>query len=392
MVPPIGDPGLATSDWASGTSKAPLPDVRFSPKSGHRFSLSGCPLCAKSRHSVLLLVGKGAQVRGASPVKLPRRKFLHLAAGAAALPVAVRTAWALDYPTRPVRVVAPFAAGGPADIVARLIGQWLSERLGQPFVIENRPGAGGNVGTEVVVRASPDGYMLLLIGSFNTINATLYDKLNFNFVRDIAPVAAIVRQPLVMAVHPSVPAKTVPEFIAHANTNPGKINMASGGIGSTPHVAGELFQMMTGVRMIHVPYRGAGLALVDLLAGQVQVYFATTVASIKYIRTGQLRPLAVTTATRSEALPDIPTVDEFVPGYEASAWQGIGAPRNTPAEIIDRLNKEITAGLADPKLKAQLADLGGTVLVGSPADFGKLIAEESEKWGKVVKFTGIKAE
>ena len=325
-------------------------------------------------------------------MKPPRRQFLHLTAGVAALPAVSRIALAQAYPVRPVRMVAPFAAGGPADIVARLIGQWLSERLGQPFVIENRPGAGGNVGTEVVVRASPDGYMLLLIGSFNTINVTLYDKLNFNFIRDVAPVAAIIRQPLVMAVHPSVPPKTVPEFIAHAKANAGKINMASGGIGSTPHVAGELFQMMTGVRMIHVPYRGAGLALVDLLAGQVQVYFATTVASIKYIRTGQLRPLAVTTATRSEALPDIPTVDEFVPGYEASAWQGIGAPKNTPAEIIDKLNREINAGLADRKLNARLADLGGTVLVGSPANFGILIAEESEKWGKVVKFTGIKAD
>jgi tripartite-type tricarboxylate transporter receptor subunit TctC len=325
-------------------------------------------------------------------VKLPRRQFLHLTAGAAALSTVSRITWAQAYPARPVHVVAPFAAGGPADILARLIGQWLSERLGQPFVIENRPGAGGNVGTEVVVRASPDGYMLLLIGSFNTINATLYDKLNFNFIRDIAPVAAIIHQPLVMAIHPSVPAKTVPEFIAHAKANPGKINMASGGIGSTPHVAGELFQMMTGVRMIHVPYRGAGLALVDLLAGQVQVYFATTVASIKYIRTGQLRPLAVTTAMRSEALPDIPTVDEFVPGYEASAWQGIGAPKNTPAEIIDRLNKEINAGLADPKLKTRLTDLGGTVLVGSPADLGKLIADETEKWAKVIRAAGIKAE
>jgi tripartite-type tricarboxylate transporter receptor subunit TctC len=325
-------------------------------------------------------------------MKLPRREFLHLAAGAAALSTVSRITWAQAYPSRPVRVVAPFAAGGPADILARLIGQWLSERLGQPFVIENRPGAGGNVGTEVVVRASPDGYMLLLIGSFNAINATLYDKLNFNFIRDIAPVAAIVRQPLVMAVHPSVPAKTVPEFIAHAKANPGKINMASGGIGSTPHVAGELFQMMTGVRMIHVPYRGAGLALVDLLAGQVQVYFVQIVASIKYIRTGQLRPLAVTTATRSEALPDIPTVDEFVPGYEASAWQGIGAPKNTPAEIIDRLNKEINAGLADPKLKTRLADLGGTVLVGSPAEFEKFIGDETEKWAKVIRAAGIKAE
>jgi len=325
-------------------------------------------------------------------VKLPRREFLYLAAGAAALPAVSRIALAQAYPARPVRVVAPFAAGGAADILARLIGQWLSERLGQPFVIENRPGAGGNVGTEVVVRASPDGYMLLLIGSFNTINTTLYDKLNFNFIRDIAPVAAIIRQPLVMAVHPSVPAKTVPEFIAHAKANPGKINMASGGTGSTPHVAGELFQMMTGVRMIHVPYRGAGLALVDLLAGQVQVYFVQTAASIKYIRTGQLRPLAVATATRSEALPDIPTVDEFVPGYEASAWQGIGAPKNTPAEIIDRLNKEINAGLADPKLKTRLADFGGVPMPMKPADFGKFITDETEKWAKVIRTANIKPE
>jgi tripartite-type tricarboxylate transporter receptor subunit TctC len=325
-------------------------------------------------------------------VKLHRREFLYLAAGAAALPAVSRIALAQAYPARPVHVVAAFAAGGPADISARLIGQWLSDRLGQPFVIENRPGAGGNVGTEVVVRTSPDGYMLLLIGSNNTINATLYDKLNFNFIRDIAPVAAIIRQPLIMAVHPSVPAKTVPEFIAHAKANPGKINMASGGIGSTPHVAGELFQMMTGVRMIHVPYRGAALALVDLLAGQVQVYFVQTVASIKYIRTGQLRPLAVTTATRSEALPDIPTVDEFVPGYEASAWQGIGAPKNTPADIIDRLNKEINAGLADPKLKTRLADLGGVPMPMRAADFGKFITDETEKWAKVIRTANIKPE
>jgi tripartite-type tricarboxylate transporter receptor subunit TctC len=326
-------------------------------------------------------------------MKLPhRRQFLHLAAGAAALPVVSRFAWGQAYPTRPVRMVAPFAAGGPADILARLIGQWLAERLGQPFVIENRPGAAGNIGTEAVVKSPPDGYTLLLAGTPNTINATLYDKLNFNFIRDIAPVAGIVRFPLVMAVHPSVPAKTVPEFIAHAKANPGKINMASGGIGATPHVAGELFQMMTGVRMIHVPYRGAAPALTDLLAGQVQVYFANTVASIEYIRAGKLRPLGVTTATRSEALPDIPTVGEFVPGYEASGWSGIGSPKNTPSQIIDKLNKEINAGLADPNMKVRLADLGGTVLAGSPADFGKLIAEETEKWGKVVKFTGIKAE
>jgi len=325
-------------------------------------------------------------------MKLPRRQFLYLATGAAALPAMSRIAWAQAYPTRPVRMVAPFAAGGPADILARLIGQWLSERLGQPFVIENRPGAAGNIGTEVVVKSPPDGYTLILAGSPNTINATLYDKLNFNFIRDIAPVAGIVRFPLVMAVHPSVPAKTVPEFIAHAKANPGKINMASGGIGATPHVAGELFQMMTGVRMIHVPYRGAAPALTDLLAGQVQVSFANTVASIEYIRAGKLRPLAVTTATRSEALPDISTVGEFVPGYEASGWSGIGSPKNTPSQIVDKLNAETNAGLADPKIKARLADLGGTPLAGSPADFGKFIADETEKWGKVVKFAGIKPE
>jgi len=325
-------------------------------------------------------------------MKLPRRQFLYLATGAAALPAMSRIAWAQAYPTRPVRMVAPFAAGGPADILARLIGQWLSERLGQPFVIENRPGAAGNIGTEVVVKSPPDGYTLILAGSPNMINATLYDKLNFNFIRDIAPVAGIVRFPLVMAVHPSVPAKTVPEFIAHAKANPGKINMASGGIGATPHVAGELFQMMTGVRMIHVPYRGAAPALTDLLAGQVQVSFANTVASIEYIRAGKLRPLAVTTATRSEALPDISTVGEFVPGYEASGWSGIGSPKNTPSQIVDKLNAETNAGLADPKIKARLADLGGTPLAGSPADFGKFIADETEKWGKVVKFAGIKPE
>src|SRR5262245_52346312 len=325
-------------------------------------------------------------------MKLPRRQFLYLAAGAAALPAVSRSAWAEIYPSRPVRMVAPFAAGGGADILARLIGQWLSERLGQPFVIENRPGAASNIGTEAVVKSSPDGYTLLLAGSPNTIHATLYDKLNFNFIRDIAPVAGIVRFPFVMAVHPSVPAKTVPEFIAYAKANPGKINMASGGIGATPHVAGELFQMMTGVRMIHVPYRGAAPALTDLLAGQVQVYFANTVASIEYIRAGKLRPLAVTTATRSEALPDIPTVGEFVPGYEASGWSGIGSPKNTPSQIVDKLNTEINAGLADPNMKVRLADLGGTVFQGSPADFGKLIADDTEKWGKVVKFTGIKAE
>jgi len=325
-------------------------------------------------------------------MKLPRRTFLHLGAGAAALPVVSRFARAQAYPTRPVRIILGFAAGGGADMTARLIGQWLSERLGQQFIVENRPGAGGNIGTEAVVKSPPDGYTLLLAGTPNTINATLYDKLNFNFIRDIAPVAAIIRQPLVMAVHPSVPAKTVPEFIAQAKANPGKINMASGGNGTTPHVAGELFKMMTGVNLVHVPYRGAGPALTDLIAGQVQVYFAQMIASIEYIRAGKLRPLAVTIVTRSDALPDIPTVSEFVPGYEAVVWQGIGAPNKTPPEIVDKLNKEINTALADPKIKARLADLGGTVLPSTPADFGKLIADETEKWGKVVKFTGIKAD
>jgi len=286
----------------------------------------------------------------------------------------------------------PFAAGGGTDITARVMGQWLSERLGQQFVIDNRPGGGTNIGTEAVVRAPADGYTLLLAGSPAAINATLYDKLNYNFIRDIAPVAGIIRQPFVMAVHPSVPAKTVPEFIAYAKANPGRINMASAGTGAGSHVTGELFKMMAGVDMVHVPYRGAGPALTDLIAGQVQVYFATTVASIEYIRAGRLRALAVTTATRSDALPGIPTVDEFVPGYEASSWYGVGAPKATPAEIIEKLNKEINAGLADPKIKARLADLGGDVLALSPADFGKLIAEETEKWGTVVKFTGIKAD
>ena len=325
-------------------------------------------------------------------MKLPRRKFLHLAAGAAALPAVSRFAWAQAYPTQPVRIIVGVAPGGPTDILARLMGQWLSERLGQPFVIENRPGAAGNIGTEAVVKSPPDGYTLLLAGTPNTTNATLYDKLNFNFIRDIAPVATISRNTLVMVLHPSVPAKTVPEFIAYAKANPGKINMASGGNGSTPHVAGELFKMMASVNLVHVPYRGAVAALTDLIAGQVQVYFAQMMASIEYIRAGKLRPLAVTTATRSEALPDIPTVGEFVPGYEAVVWQGIGAPKNTPPEIVDKLNKEINAALADPNMKARLADLGGTALAGSPADLGKLIADETEKWGNVIRALNIKAD
>jgi tripartite-type tricarboxylate transporter receptor subunit TctC len=291
-----------------------------------------------------------------------------------------------------VRIIVPFAPAGSGDILARLIGQWLSERLGQPFVIENRPGGGGNIGTEAVVRAPADGYTLLLAGTPNTVNVTLYEKLNFNFIRDIAPVAGVIRGSFVMVVNPSVPAKSVPEFIAYAKANPRKVNMASAGNGTGSHIAGELFKMMAGVDMVHVPYRSAGPAITDLLGGQVQVYFVTTVASIEYIRAGRLRALAVTTATRSDALPDIPTVGEFLLDYEASNWYGVGAPKATPAEIVEKLNKEINAGLADPNMKARLVDLGGTVLAGSPADFGKLIADETEKWGKVVKFTGIKAD
>jgi tripartite-type tricarboxylate transporter receptor subunit TctC len=325
-------------------------------------------------------------------MKLPRRNVLHLAAGAAALPAVSHFAWAQSYPTRPVRIIVGFAPGGATDIMARLVGQWLSERLGQQFVIENRPGAGSNIATEVVVNAPPDGYTLLVTTSVNAINATLYDKLNFNFIRDIAPVASIHREPHVLEVHPSVPVKTVPEFIAYAKANPGKINMASAGIGSGNHIAGELFKMMTDVNLVHVPYRGAGPALVDLLGGQVQVMFATMSSSIEYVRDGKLRALAVTTATRSPALPHIPTVSDFVPGYEASFWTGVGAPKNTPAEIVNKLNKEINAALADPKMKARLADLGGTALSGSPADFGKFVADETEKSAKVVKFAGVKAD
>ena len=326
-------------------------------------------------------------------MKLPhRRQFLHLAAAAAALPALSRIARAQAYPSRPVRLIVPFAPAGGSDITARLMGQWLSEWLAQPFIIENRPGAGSNIATEAVVRAAADGYTLLYVTTANAINATLYDKLNFNFIRDIAPVATISRNTYVMLVHPSMPAKTVPEFIAYAKAHPRKINMASAGTGSPPHVCGELFKMMAGVDMLHLPYRGGGPALTDLLGGQVQVYFATTVASIEYIRTGRLRALAVTTATRSDALPDIPTVAEFVPGYEASSWYGVGAPKATPAEIVEKLNKEINAGLADAKLKARLADLGGDVLALSPADFGKLIADETEKWGNVIRALNIKAD
>jgi len=325
-------------------------------------------------------------------MKLPRRKFLHLAAGAAALPAVSRIAWAQAYPTRPVRVIVPFAPAGTTDIAARLMGQWLSERLGQPFVIENRPGASTTIGTEVVVRAPADGYTLLLATPSSAINATLFEKLSYNFLRDIVPIAGIFRVPNVMVVHPSVPAKTVPEFIAYAKANPGKINVESTGAGTSNHLAGELFKLMTGVDMVHIQYRGSGPALIDLLAGQVQVGFDTMPGLIEYIRAGRLRALAVCTATRSHALPDVPTVSEFVPGYESSGYFGFGAPARTPAGIIDKLNKEINAGLADPKVKIQLVDLGGIILGGSSADFKTLITEETEKWGKVIRAANIKAE
>jgi tripartite-type tricarboxylate transporter receptor subunit TctC len=325
-------------------------------------------------------------------MKLPRRKFLHLAAGAAALPVMSRAAGAQAYPSRSVRLIVPLAPGGATDIIARVIGQWLSERLGQPIIVENRPGAGTNLGTEAVVRAPADGYTLLIFGAPAAINATLYDKLNFNFIRDIAPVGSIGSVPNVIVVHPSVPAKTVPELITYAKGNPGRLNMASGGIGTPQHVAGELFKMMTGTNIIHVQYRGGAPALTDLLGGQVQVMFATMPSSIGYIRAGKVRLLAITSATRLDALPDVPTVAEFVPGFEASSWYGVGAPKNTPAEIIGMLNKEINAALADPKMSARFADLGGTPLVGSSADFGKHIAEETEKWAKVIQAANIKAE
>jgi tripartite-type tricarboxylate transporter receptor subunit TctC len=313
-----------------------------------------------------------------------------MAAGVAALPAMSRLAKAQAYPTRPVRIVTGFAPGGQSDIMARLMGQWLSERLSQPFVIENRPGGGTNIATEAVARAPADGYTLLVVGPTQAINATLSDKLNFHFIRDLAPVAGIIVAPQVMVVNPSVPATTVPEFIAYAKANAGKLNMASGGIGSPSHVSGELFKMITGIDMVHVPYRGGATVLTDLLAGQAQVYFSPAPAAIEYIRAGKLRALAVTTAARSEALPDIATVAEFVPGYEASNWAGIVAPKATPAEIVERLNREINAALADPRMKARLADLGGTVLPGSPRDFGKFLADETEKWAKVIKFAGLK--
>jgi tripartite-type tricarboxylate transporter receptor subunit TctC len=325
-------------------------------------------------------------------MKFPRRRFLHLVAGAAALPAASRVACAQAYPNRPVRIVVGYAAGGSADIVARLIGQSLSERLGQQFIVENRLGAATNIATEAVVRAPPDGYTLLLVTPANAINATLYEKLNYNFIRDVAPVASIDREPSVMVVNSSFPAKTIPEFIAYAEDNPGKVNMASPGIGSISHIAGELFKAMTGVNMIHVPYRGGAPATTDLLGGQVQVYFATLPVAGEYIKAGKLRALGVSSATRVEVLPDVPTMGEFVPGYDANSWYGVVAPKNTPVEIIDRLNREINMSLADPGLRARLADQGTMVFTGSPADFGKFIADETEKWAKVIKLAGIKPE
>jgi tripartite-type tricarboxylate transporter receptor subunit TctC len=325
-------------------------------------------------------------------MKLLRRRFLQLAGAAAAAPVFPQLASALDYPTRPARVIAGFAAGGGVDITARLIGRWLTERLGQSFVTENRPGAGGNIGTEAVVSAAPDGYTLLLATVPNAVNASLYEKLNFNFIRDTAPVAGIIRVPMVILLNPSVPARTVAEFISYTKANPGKANMASAGNGSAPHMAGELFKMMAGVNLVHVPYRGQGPALTDLLGGQVQVLFATVPGTTDYISSGKLRALAVTTATRAEMLPELPTVGDFVPGYETSQWYGICAPRNTPAEIIDKLNKEINAAIADPGMKARFAAIGGEPLPGSPAEFGKLISDETEKWGRVVRAAGLKPD
>jgi tripartite-type tricarboxylate transporter receptor subunit TctC len=325
-------------------------------------------------------------------MKIPRREVLRLAVASVALPALSRIAQAQSYPSRPVRIVSISAAGGTSDITARLMGQWLSERLGQSFIVENRPGAGGNIAAELVAKSPPNGYTLLAVGSNLMIGASLYDKLGYDLIRDIAPIGGISRETPIMLVHPSVPASTVPEFIAYAKAHPGKINMASAGTGSGPHMSGELFKMMTGVNMVHVPYRGGGPALIDLLAGQVQVMFPGTTASIAYIRAGKLRPLAVTTATRSQVLPDLPTVGDFVPGYEASATFGLGAPGGTPAEIIDRLNGEINAALANVSIKARIADSGASVLAGSPAEFGRLIADEVKKWAKVVKFSGAKPD
>ena len=325
-------------------------------------------------------------------MKLPRRQFLHLAAGAAALPAVSQIARAQAYPSRPVRIIVGFPPGGPADILARLIGQWLSDRLGQPFIIENRPGASGNIATEAVTRAPADGHTLLLVVPGNAVADALYDKLNFSFIRDTTPVAGISNGPLVMEVNPAIPVHTVPEFIAYTKVRPGQINFASPGVGATIHLCGELFNMLAGVKMVHVPYRGNAPALTDLIAGQVQLMFADTPSSIGHVKSGKLRALAVTTAVRSEILPELPTVGEFLPGFEASNWFGVAAPRNTPPEIVDKLNKEINVALAEPELKARLADLGAAALAGSPADFGKFIAAEAEKWSKVIRAANIKVD
>jgi len=325
-------------------------------------------------------------------MKLARRTFVYLALGAAVLPLVPRIARGQIYPTRPVRLICAFPAGGANDTLARLIGQWLSERLGRPFVVENRPGAATNIATEAVVRAPPDGYTLLLVAQVNAINVTLYERLNFNFNRDIAAVAGIMRVPSILEVNPSVPVHTVPEFIAYAKANPGRLNMASAGNGTSSHLSGELFKIMTGVDILHVPYRGAAAALTDLIAARVQVYFDLMPNSIAHVRSGKVRPLAITTAARSGALPDLPSVGDFVPGYEVNTWFGIGAPRGTPADIVDKLNEEINAALADPQMKARLAELGGTVLAGTPADFGKLIADETEKWARVIRAANIKPD
>jgi tripartite-type tricarboxylate transporter receptor subunit TctC len=325
-------------------------------------------------------------------MRIRRRSFLHLAVGAAAVPVASRLTWAETYPTHPVRIIVGFAAGSTTDTLARLIGQWLSQRLGQQFIIENRPGAGGNVGAEAVVRSTPDGYTLLMVPPAVAANAALYPHLNFDFIRDTDPVAGVVRVPNVVEVNPSVPVKSIPELIAYAKANPGKLSFASAGIGTASHLAGQLFNKMAGVTLQHVPYRGDGPAMADLVAGNVQVGFATMTASIGFIRAGTLRPLAVTTTGRSAALPDVPTVAEFLPGFEASSWFGVAAPKGTPADIVDSLNRQINAGLADPAIKDRIADMGGMLLTGSPADFAKLIAAETDKWGKVIREAGIKAE
>ena len=325
-------------------------------------------------------------------MKLARRTFVYLALGAAVLPLVPRNASGQIYPTRPVRLICAFPAGGPNDTLARLIGQWLSERLGRPFVVENRPGAATNIATEAVVRAPPDGYTLLLVAQVNAINVTLYERLNFNFIRDIAAVAGIMRVPSILEVNPSVPVHTVPEFIAYAKANPGRLNMASAGNGTSSHLSGELFKIMTGVDILHVPYRGAAAALTDLIAARVQVYFDLMPNSIAHVRSGKVRPLALTTTTRSGALPDLPSVGDFVPGYEVNTWFGVGAPRGTPADIVDKLNEEINAALADPQMKARLAELGGTVLAGTPADFEKLIADETEKWARVIRAANIKPD